>query len=103
LSHAAIELATNGGMGSLYRSRHELVFVFRNGGEAQCNNVQLGRFGRNRTNVWNYPGANVFRRNGRKTDLDLHPTVKPIALVADAILDSRQRVGTRVLSGRGRA
>ena len=102
MSHAAIELATNGGMGSLYRSRHELVFVFRNGGEAQCN-VQLGRFGRNRTNVRNYPGANVFRRNGRKTDLDLHPTVKPIAMVADAILDSRQRVGTRVLSGRGRA
>jgi DNA modification methylase len=49
---------------------------------------QLGRFGRNRTNVWNYPGANVFKRNGRKSDLDLHPTVKPIAMVADAILDS---------------
>ena len=79
---------TNGGMGSLYRSRHELVFVFRNGEEAHRNNVQLGRFGRNRTNVWNYPGANIFKRNGRKSDLDLHPTVKPIAMVADAILDS---------------
>ena len=55
---------TNGGMGSLYRSRHELVFVFRNGEEAYRNNVQLGRFGRNRTNVWNYPGANIFKRNG---------------------------------------
>ena len=65
-----------------------MVFVFRNGGEAHRNNVQLGRFGRNRTNVWNYPGANSFKRNGRKNDLDLHPTVKPIAMVADAILDS---------------
>jgi DNA modification methylase len=88
LLNLCVWVKTNGGMGSLYRSRHELVFVFRNGGEAHCNNVQLGRFGRNRTNVWNYPGANVFKRNGRKSDLDLHPTVKPIAMVADAILDS---------------
>jgi putative copper export protein len=88
LLNLCVWVKTNGGMGSLYRSRHELVFVFRNGGEAHCNNVQLGRFGRNRTNVWNYPGANVFKRNGRKTDLDLHPTVKPIAMVADAIMDS---------------
>jgi DNA modification methylase len=79
---------SNGGMGSLYRSRHELVFVFRNGKEPHLNNVQLGRFGRNRTNVWNYPGANGFPRKGRKRVLDLHPTVKPIAMVADAILDS---------------
>ena len=88
LLNLCVWVKTNGGMGSLYRSRHELVFVFRNGGEAHCNNVQLGRFGRNRTNVWNYPGANIFKRNGRKSDLDLHPTVKPIAMVADAILDS---------------
>ena len=88
LLNLCVWVKTNGGMGSLYRSRHELVFVFRNGGEAHRNNVQLGRFGRNRTNVWNYPGANVFKRNGRKSDLDLHPTVKPIAMVADAILDS---------------
>jgi DNA modification methylase len=88
LLNLCVWVKTNGGMGSLYRSRHELVFVFRNGGAAHCNNVQLGRFGRNRTNVWNYPGANVFKRNGRKTDLDFHPTVKPIAMVADAILDS---------------
>ncbi len=59
-----------------------------NGGEAHCNNVQLGRFGRNRTNVWNYPGANVFKRKAHKSDLELHPTVKPIAMVTDAILDS---------------
>jgi DNA modification methylase len=88
LLNLCIWVKTNGGMGSLYRSRHELVFVFRNGAVAHRNNVQLGRFGRNRTNVWNYPGANVFKRNGRKSDLDLHPTVKPIAMVADAILDS---------------
>ncbi len=79
---------TNGGMGSLYRSRHELVFVFRNGPEAHLNNVQLGRFGRNRTNVWNYPGVNSFGRNGGNDDLALHPTVKPIRLVADALLDA---------------
>ncbi|MGB8631290.1 MAG: site-specific DNA-methyltransferase, partial [Xanthobacteraceae bacterium] len=78
---------TNGGMGSLYRSRHELVFVFRNGEEPHLNNVQLGRFGRNRSNVWNYPGMNTFPRGGLK----FHPTVKPILLVADAILDSTKR------------
>ena len=79
---------SNGGMGSLYRSRHELVFVFRNGKAQHLNNVQLGRFGRNRTNVWNYAGANSFPRKGRAKGLDLHPTVKPIAMVADALLDS---------------
>jgi DNA modification methylase len=78
---------TNAGMGSLYRSRHELVFVFRNGKDAHINNVQLGRFGRNRTNVWNYPSVDAFGR-GEST---LHPTIKPIGLVADAILDSTRR------------
>jgi DNA modification methylase len=82
---------SNGGMGSFYRSRHELVFVFCQGRDGHVNNVQLGRFGRNRTNVWNYPGANSFARKGRRRNLDLHPTAKPIALVADAILDSTQR------------
>jgi len=82
---------SNGGMGSLYRSRHELIFVFRNGDEPHQNNVQLGRFGRNRSNVWNYAGANVFGRKNAKTGFGLHPTVKPILLVADAILDSTQR------------
>jgi DNA modification methylase len=82
---------TNGGMGSLYRSRHELVFVFRNGKEAHLNNIQLGRFGRNRANVWNYPGVNGFARKGSEDILSLHPTVKPIALVSDAILDCTKR------------
>jgi DNA modification methylase len=82
----------NGGMGSLYRSQHEFVFVFKNGGASHCNNVQLGKYGRNRTNVWNYRGANDF---GRATEegnlLAMHPTVKPVALVADAILDCSRR------------
>jgi DNA modification methylase len=91
LLNVCVWVKSNGGMGSFYRSRHELVFVFRNGKQAHLNNVQLGRFGRNRTNVWNYPGANSFARKGRESDLALHPTVKPIALVADAILDSTKR------------
>jgi DNA modification methylase len=82
---------TNGGMGSLYRSRHELVFVFKSGQDPHTNNIQLGRFGRNRSNVWNYPGANSFARSSPKKQLESHPTVKPIALVADTILDCTQR------------
>jgi ParB-like nuclease domain/DNA methylase len=70
---------TNGGMGSLYRSRHELVFVFKSGKDPHTNNVQLGRFGRNRTNVWNSAGANSFARGGPRKQLESHPTVKPIA------------------------
>jgi DNA modification methylase len=82
---------TNGGMGTLYRSRHELIFVFRNGQAPHLNNVQLGRFGRNRSNVWNYPGANSFSRKKGSPRLDLHPTAKPVALIADAILDCTER------------
>jgi DNA modification methylase len=82
---------TNCGMGSLYRSRHELVFVFKSGKDPHTNSVQLGRFGRNRTNVWNSPGANSFARSGARKQLESHPTVKPIALVADAMLDCTQR------------
>ena len=91
LLNLCVWVKSNGGMGSLYRSQHELVFVFRNGKERHRNNVQLGRFGRNRTNVWNYPGANSFPRKGRHTGLDLHPTSKPIAMVADAIRDATGR------------
>ena len=78
----------NGGMGSFYRSRHEFVLVLRAGAPPHINNVQLGKFGRNRSNVWNYHGANGFTPRGRKRDLEWHPTVKPIAMVADAILDA---------------
>jgi len=91
LLNLCVWVKSNGGMGSFYRSRHELVFVFRNGKAGHVNNVQLGRFGRNRTNVWNYPGASSFRRRGQTNTLDLHPTVKPVALVSDAILDSTKR------------
>jgi DNA modification methylase len=83
---------TNAGMGSLYRSQHELVFVFKNGTRPHINNVELGRFGRNRTNIWNYAGASSFGNN-RDTELAMHPTVKPLSLVADAILDCSKRGG----------
>jgi len=77
-----------GGMGSFYRSQHELVFVFRNGSEQQRNNIQLGKYGRNRTNVWKYPGVNTLSKSGDEGNLlALHPTVKPVAMIADAILD----------------
>jgi DNA methylase/ParB/Sulfiredoxin domain len=82
---------TNAGMGSFYRSRHELVFVFRNGNKAHTNNIQLGRFGRSRSNVWTYPGVNGFPRKGSENLLSLHPTCKPVALVADAIRDCTKR------------
>jgi DNA modification methylase len=81
---------TNGGMGSLYRSKHELVCVFRKPGAPHINNVELGRHGRNRTNVWDYAGVNSFGK-GRAADLADHPTVKPTALVADAIMDVTHR------------
>jgi len=82
---------TNGGMGSLYRGQHELVFVYRKPGSPHQNNVQLGRFGRNRTNVWNYAGAIGLTPKGKANTLSLHPTVKPIALVKDAILDCTKK------------
>ena len=83
---------TNGGMGSLYRSQHELVFVFKSGTASHINNVELGKHGRYRTNVWSYAGINSFRE-GRDEELALHPTVKPVGLVADAILDCSKRGG----------
>jgi DNA modification methylase len=82
----------NGGMGSLYRSQHEMIFVFKHGKAPHQNNVQLGKFGRNRTNVWRYPGANTLSRQGEEGNLlGMHPTVKPTALVADALLDCSAR------------
>lgn len=82
----------NPGMGSFYRSQHELIFVFRNGNAQHQNNVELGKFGRNRTNVWTAPSVNAFARQTDEGRLaDLHPTVKPVALIADAILDCTSR------------
>ncbi len=83
---------TNGGMGSLYRSQHELFFVFKAGTAPHINNVELGKHGRYRTNVWSYAGANSFGAT-RDDDLGAHPTVKPVALVKDAILDCSHRRG----------
>lgn len=92
LLNLCVWVKDNGGMGSFYRSQHELVFVFRQGRSPHRNNIQLGQFGRNRTNVWKYPGVNTFSRQSEEGNLlALHPTVKPVALVADAILDCSAR------------
>ncbi len=92
LKNLCVWAKTNGGMGSLYRSQHELVFVYKAGKAPHINNVGLGKYGRNRTNVWSYAGVNAFGAS-RDEDLAAHPTVKPVALVADAILDCSWRGG----------
>ncbi len=92
LKNLCVWSKSNAGMGSLYRSQHELVFVFKNGTRPHINNVELGRFGRNRTNIWTYAGASSFGRT-RDAELAMHPTVKPLLLVADAILDCSKRGG----------
>jgi DNA modification methylase len=88
--NTAIWVKSNAGQGSFYRSQHEQVLIFRVGGAVHSNNVQLGKFGRNRSNVWTYPGMNSFRK-GRLEELGLHPTMKPTKLVADAIKDATAR------------
>jgi len=86
----AVWVKSNAGQGSFYRSQHELVGIFRVGDDSHQNNIELGRHGRYRSNVWNYAGVNTFR-TGRMDDLNAHPTVKPVALVADAMKDCTQR------------
>ena len=88
--NTAVWVKSNPGQGSFLRSQYENVLIFRVGEEAHKNNVRLGKFGRNRSNVWSYPGANSFRA-GRLEELRLHPTIKPIALVADAMRDCTAR------------
>lgn len=90
LKNICVWVKDNGGLGSLYRSRHELIAVFKKGKTPHINNVELGKWGRNRTNVWFYPGVNGFHRGGR-AELAMHPTVKPLALVSDAICDCSHR------------
>ena len=90
LKNVCVWNKTTPGQGSFYRSAHELVAVFAKPGDASTNNVQLGRFGRNRTNVWTYPGVNTFQ-TGKGHDLTLHPTVQPVAMIADAIKDASKR------------
>ena len=92
LKNVCVWVKHNGGIEPLYRSQHELVFVFKNGKSSHRNNVQLGKFGRTRTNVWNYAGVNSFSRLSSDGELlALPPTVKPIAMVADAIMDCTAR------------
>jgi DNA modification methylase len=81
---------TNAGQGSFYRSQHELILLFRSGAGPHLNNIELGRHGRSRANVWTYAGVNAFRA-GRLDELAIHPTVKPVALVADAMRDCTRR------------
>jgi DNA modification methylase len=90
LKNICVWVKNNGGMASLYRSQHEFIFVFKSGAADHINNVELGKFGRNRTNVWEYRGSNSFGAN-RESLLECHPTVKPVALVADAIQDCSRR------------
>jgi DNA modification methylase len=82
----------NGGMGAFYRSKHELVFAFKKGKASHINNFELGQHGRYRTNVWDYAGVNSLKAE-RSEELAMHPTVKPVAMVADAIRDCSKRNG----------
>jgi DNA modification methylase len=92
LKNVCVWCKTNAGMGSFYRSQHELIFIWKIGSASHVNNFELGQFGRSRSNVWEYAGVNTFRP-GRIDELAMHPTVKPVALVADAIKDCSRRGG----------
>ena len=81
---------TNGGMGTFYRSKHELIFVFKQGEGAHTNSFGLGDTGRYRTNVWDYAGISSLG-GSREEELAMHPTVKPVSLIADAIRDCSKR------------
>lgn len=86
LKNLLVWVKDNGGMGTFYRSRHELVFAFKKGNAPHINTFELGQHGRYRTNVWEYKGVNTLRA-GRMEELALHPTVKPVPMLADAIKD----------------
>ena len=90
LKNLCVWTKSNAGQGSFYRSQHELVFVFKHGTAPHLNTFELGQHGRNRSNVWPYAGVNSFRA-GRLDELKLHPTVKPVALVVDAMRDCSRR------------
>ena len=90
LKNLCVWAKTNAGMGSFYRSQHELVFVFKSGSAKHINNFELGQHGRHRSNVWSYAGANTLGPE-RLDSLAMHPTVKPVAMVADAIRDCSRR------------
>jgi len=90
LKNLIVWVKDNGGMGTFYRSRHELIFAFKKGSAPHINSFELGQHGRYRTNVWQYKGVNTLR-TGRMDELALHPTVKPVQLIADAIKDVSRR------------
>jgi len=90
LKNVCVWSKTNAGMGTFYRSRHELVFVWKNGSAPHINTFELGQYGRSRSNVWDHAGVNSHKP-GRLEELAMHPTVKPVALVADAIKDCSHR------------
>jgi DNA modification methylase len=92
LKNLCVWKKSNAGMGSYYRNQHELIFAWKHGTAPHINNFELGQHGRNRTNVWTYDGVNTFRP-GRLDELAMHPTVKPVALVVDAIKDCSRRGG----------
>ena len=92
LKNICVWVKTNAGQGSFYRSQHEFVGVFKKGSAPHLNTFELGQHGRTRTNVWTYAGVNTFRA-GRMDELAMHPTVKPVALVADAMKDCSRRKG----------
>ena len=98
LHNICVWTKTNGGMGGVYRNQHELIAVFQAGPDTPLNNVELGRYGRNRTNVWTYPGMSSFGKD-REALLGLHPTVKPLRLIADALRDVTKRGHTFLGSG----
>src|ERR1044072_1362749 len=86
LKNIVVWVKPNGGQGSFYRCQYELICAFKKGKAAHANSFELGQHGRSRTNVWTYAGVNSFKA-GRQEELDAHPTVKPVRLVADAMLD----------------
>ena len=90
LKNLCVWAKDNGGMGTFYRSRHDLIFVYKNGTAPHINTFELGQHGRYRTNVWEYRGVNTLK-TGRMDELSLHPTVKPVGMIADAIKDVSKR------------
>jgi len=92
LKNLIVWVKDNGGMGTFYRSRHELIFAFKKGNAPHISSFELGQHGRYRTNVWEYRGVNTLKAD-RQSELALHPTVKPVAMIADAIKDVSRRNG----------
>jgi len=90
LKNICVWTKTNPGQGAFYRNQHEFIFAFKKGDASHINTFELGQHGRSRSNVWAYAGVNSFRA-GRMDELKMHPTVKPVALVADAMRDCSRR------------